>query len=148
MFGLYNFLFRVVILSCSGNFTTVWTVFLNLIPSRKYRNVLKFFYTLSTFSSSGNIATKTMPDLKHSDLMQELKLRQEEIKTTTINISGSRNLSSSTLTKPPKRKIVADHGAGGSGSGGGGVSEIKSFSSRFVSQTKPHPAGILDSIII
>ena len=89
-----------------------------------------------------------MPDLKHSDLMQELKLRQEEIKTTTINISGSRNLSSSTLTKPPKRKIVADHGAGGSGSGGGGVSEIKSFSSRFVSQTKPHPAGIIDSIII
>ena len=127
---------------------SVRSVFLNHILSRKYRNVLKFFYTLSTFSSSGNIATKTMPDLKHSDLMQELKLRQEEIKTTTINISGSRNLSSSTLTKPPKRKIVADHGAGGSGSGGGGVSEIKSFSSRFVSQTKPHPAGILDSIII
>ena len=119
---------------------SVRSVFLNHIPSRKYRNVLKFFYTLSTFSSSGNIATKTMPDLKHSDLMQELKLRQEEIKTTTINISGSRNLSSSTLTKPPKRKIVADHGAGGSGSGG--VSEIKSFSSRFVSQTKPPPAGI------
>ena len=114
----------------------------------KISKCFKVFYTLSTFSSSGNIATKTMPDLKHSDLMQELKLRQEEIKTTTINISGSRNLSSSTLTKPPKRKIVADHGAGGSGSGGGGVSEIKSFSSRFVSQTKPHPAGILDSIII
>ena len=85
-----------------------------------------------------------MPDLKHSDLMQELKLRQEEIKTTTINISGSRNLSSSTLTQPPKRKVVADHAGGGSS----GVSEIKSFSSRFVSQTKPHPAGILDSIII
>ena len=84
-----------------------------------------------------------MPDLKHSDLMQELKLRQEEIKTTTINISGSgsRNLSSN-VTQPPKRKVV-DH-AGGAG----GVSEIKSFSSRFVSQTKPHPAGILDSIII
>ena len=44
--------------------------------------------------------------------------------------------------QPPKRKVV-DH-AGGAG----GVSEIKSFSSRFVSQTKPHPAGIIDSIII
>ena len=58
-----------------------------------------------------------MPDLKHSDLMQELKNRQEEIK----------NFSSSNIPVPVKKQD----------------NEIKSFSSRFVSQTKPPPPGII-----
>ena len=55
--------------------------------------------------------SKSMPDLKHSDLMQELKHKQEEIKIQCMP-------------------------------------DTKSFSSRFVSQTKPPPQGNFGKLIV
>ena len=91
------------------------------IPSQTYRKSDKN-------SSSNN--TKSMPDLKHSDLMQELKHRQEEIK----NFSSKIGIPSS---KSPS--VISGASRLNSSNNCHHDQEVKSFSSRFVSQTKPPP---------
>ena len=90
------------------------------IPSQTYRKSDKN-------SSSNN--TKSMPDLKHSDLMQELKHRQEEIKNFSSKIGIPSSKSPSVISGASRLNSNNCHHD----------QEVKSFSSRFVSQTKPPP---------
>ena len=90
------------------------------IPSQTYRKSDKN-------SSSNN--TKSMPDLKHSDLMQELKHRQEEIKNFSSKIGIPSSKSPSVISGASRLNNNNCHHD----------QEVKSFSSRFVSQTKPPP---------